>query len=116
MTARLLKLFFIEVLLGGAGAVGGAMLGKTMGHTVIGAVTGGLIMVVLAGHLACRLECVNHRERFWVMGGGVAGFLVACLVALATISTPGGPIAASILIGLGAVFGALLGRSPHGEP
>lgn len=116
VTAKLLKLFLLEVTLGAAGAVAGAMMGRAIGHTVIGAVVLGLLMVVVAGHLSCRLDCVNKRERFWVMGGGVAGFIVACLVALATISTPAGPLAASILIGLGAVFGALLGRSPHGEP
>ena len=115
VTAKLLKLFLLEVLLGASGAVGGAMIGKMVGRTVVGAVIGGLIMVVVAGFAACRLDCVNRRERFWVIGGGIAGFVVATLVALATISTPGGPVSASILIGLGAVFGAILGRSPHGE-
>ena len=118
MTEKLIKLFFLEVLLGGAGAVGGSYLGNALGPggLLVGAFVGGVAMVVLAGYLACRMDCVGSHERFWVIGGGIAGFVVACLVALATISTRGGPIAATILIGMGAVFGALLGRSPHGKP
>lgn len=118
MSAKMFKLFTIEVLLGGVGAVGGAFLGNVLGRggLLAGAVIGGVAMVIVAGHLACRLECIDRRERFWVIGGGIAGFLVACLVAVATISSPAGPVSASLIIGVGAVLGALLGRSPHGEP
>lgn len=118
MTARLLKLFFLEVLFGGAGAVVGSFVGTAFGRggLLVGAFVGGVATVVLAGYLACRLDCVNRNERFWVIGGGIAGFVIACMVALATISTPGGPLGATVLIGMGAVLGALLGRSPHGEP
>lgn len=118
MTSKLLKLFLLEVLLGGAGAVGGSIVGNAFGRGGLftGAVIGGVAMVIVAGHLACRLDCIERRERFWVIGGGIAGFLVACLVALATISSPAGPLSASLIIGVGAVLGALLGRSPHGEP
>ena len=118
MSAKLLKLFTIEVALGGIGAVGGSILGNAFGRGGLfaGAVIGGIGMVIVAGHLACRLECIDPRERFWVIGGGIAGFLVACLVALATISSPAGPLSASLIIGVGAVLGAVLGRSPHGEP
>ena len=118
MTTKLLKLFLLEVLLGGAGAVGGSMLGNAFGRGGLfaGAVIGGIAMVIVAGYIACRLDCVVERERLWVIGGGIAGFLVACLVTLATLSSPVGPLAASLLIGVGAVLGAVLGRSPHGEP
>jgi hypothetical protein len=118
MSAKLLKLFMLEVLLGGIGAVGGSILGNAFGRGGLfaGALVGGIAMVILAGYLACRLDCIDRRERFWVIGGGIAGFLVACLVALATISSPAGPVSASLIIGVGAVLGALLGRSPHGEP
>lgn len=118
MSAKLLKLFMLEVLLGGVGAVGGSILGNAFGRGGLfaGAAIGGIAMVTVAGYLACRLDCIDRRERFWVIGGGIAGFIVACLVALATISSPAGPVSASLIIGVGAVLGALLGRSPHGEP
>jgi hypothetical protein len=38
------------------------------------------------------------------------------MVALATIMTPGALVAASILVGVGAVLGAVVGVSPHAEP
>lgn len=118
MTSKLLKLFFLEVFLGGAGAVGGSMLGNAFGKGGLfaGAVIGGVAMVTLAGYLACRLDCIHRRERSWVLGGGLAGFAAACLVTLATLSSPVGPLVATLLIGIGAVLGATLGRSPHGQP
>ena len=118
MSTKLLKLFLLEVLLGGAGAVAGSMLGNAFGRGGLftGAVIGGAVMVTVAGYLACRLDCVHRLERFWVIGGGLAGFGAACLVTLATLSSPVGPLAASLLIGFGAVLGAVLGRSPHGQP
>lgn len=118
MTAKLLKLFLLEVLLGAAGAVAGSVVGNAAGRggLLAGGVVGGVAMVIVAGYLACRMDCIDRRERFWVIGGGIAGFVVACLVALATISSPAGPLSASLIVGVGAVLGALLGRSPHGEP
>ena len=117
MTAKLLKLFALEALLGGAGAVGGSILGNAFGRGGLftGAVIGGAAMVAAAGSVACRLGWVQRRERFWVIGGGLAGFGAACLVTLATLATPIGPLASSLLIGVGAVLGATLGRSPHGQ-
>ena len=118
MKPQLVKLFLLEVLLGGAGAVVGSILGNAFGRGGLftGAVIGGVAMVVVAGNLACRFNCVHRNERFWVIGGGIAGFIVACLVTLATLSSPVGPVLSALLIGAGAVLGSLLGRSPHGEP
>ena len=118
MTANFLKLFALDVLLGGAAAVGGSILGNAFGRGGLfaGAVIGGAVMVAVAGHLACRLGWIQRSERFWVIGGGLAGFGAACLVTLATLSSPVGPLASSLLIGVGAVLGATLGRSPHGQP
>jgi hypothetical protein len=118
VSIELIKLFFLEVLLGGAGAVLGSILGNSFGRGGLfaGAVIGGVVMVAIAGHLACRFNCVHRSERFWVIGGGIAGFLVACLVTLATLSSPIGPVLSALLIGVGAVLGSLLGRSPHGQP
>lgn len=73
-------------------------------------------MVIVAGYLASRLQLVDRRERLWVIAGGVAGFIVACMVTFATLSSPVGPLAASLLIGIGAVLGTVLARSPHGKP
>jgi hypothetical protein len=113
----LTKLFGLEVLSGGVGAVAGSMLGNVFGRggLFLGAVIGGITLVTVAGFLSCRLGWIRRAERFWVIGGGIAGFVVACLVALATISSPVGPLVSSLLIGMGAVLGAALGRSPHGE-
>lgn len=118
MSSRLVKLFFLEVLLGGGGAVAGSMLGNAFGRggLFIGAVVGGAAMVTAAGYLACRLDCVHRSERFWIIGGGLAGFGAACLVTLATLSSPVGPVVSTLLIGIGAVLGAMFGRSPHGQP
>lgn len=117
MNWTLAKLFGLEVLLGGAGAVAGSMLGNALGRggVLTGAVVGGVALVVVAGHLACRFGWIRPAERFWVIGGGIAGFLVACLVTLATLSSPVGPLLSSLMIGIGALLGALFGRSPHGE-
>ena len=118
MKPQLLKLFFLETLLGGAGAVAGSMLGNAFGRggLLIGAVILGVAATIAAGHVACRFNWIHTRERLWVIVGGIAGFGVACLVALATLSSPAGPIASSLLIGVGAVLGTVLGRSPHGQP
>ena len=117
MNWSLAKLFGLEVLLGGAGAVAGSMLGNAFGRGGVlgGAVIGGVALVIAAGFIACRLGWIRRAERFWVIGGGVAGFVVACLVALATLSSPMGPVVSSLLIGIGALLGAAFGRSPHGE-
>lgn len=117
MKPQLVKLFLLEVFLGGAGAVLGSILGNALGRggLLAGAVIGGVTMVTVAGYLACRFECVRHNERLWVIGGGIAGFIVACLVTLATLSSPVGPILSTLLIGIGAVLGWTLGRSPHGQ-
>lgn len=118
MRPQLVKLFLLEVILGGAGAVLGSILGNALGRggLLVGAVIGGVAMVVVAGLLACRMKCVHTSERFWVITGGIAGFVIACLLALATMSSPVGPILSALLIGVGAVLGSVLGRSPHGEP
>lgn len=118
MKPQLLKVFFLETLFGGAGAVAGSILGNAFGRggLLIGATVGGVAAVIGAGYLACRLGWIHPRERMWVVVGSLAGFGVACLVALATLSSPAGPIAASLLIGVGAVLGTVLGRSPHGQP
>lgn len=117
MNRPLAKLFGLEVLLGGAGAVAGSMLGNAFGRGGVlgGAVIGGVTLVIAAGFLACRLGWIKRAERFWVIGGGVAGFVVACLVAVATLSSPIGPLLSSLMVGIGAVLGAALGRSPHGK-
>lgn len=117
MNRPLAKLFLLEVLLGGAGAVAGSLLGNLFGRggVLAGAVLGGVALVIAAGFLGCRLGWIRRAERFWVVGGGIAGFIVACLVAVATMSSPAGPLVSSVIIGIGAVLGAALGRSPHGE-
>lgn len=118
MKPQLLKVFLLETLLGGAGAVAGSVLGNAFGRggLLIGATIGGVAAVIAAGYLGCRLNWIHRRERLWVVIGGIAGFGVACLVALATLSSQAGPIASSLLIGVGAVLGTVLGRSPHGQP
>ena len=118
MKPHLLKLFALETLIGATGAIAGSMLGNAFGRggLLVGASILGAAAVIAAGYLACRLGWIHRRERLWVVAGGLAGFGVACLVALATLSSPAGPIASSLLIGVGAVLGTVLGRSPHGEP
>lgn len=114
---NLVKLFLLMILLGGAGGALGSMVGQQVGRggLVIGGLVGGMLLVVVAGFLSARWHWIKQSQRLWAILGGVFGFGSACMVALATLSSPVGPIASTLLIGSGAVLGAVVGKSPHTE-
>ena len=115
---NLIKVFLLTILL----AAGGAMLGGFAGTNVgaggllVGGFLAGTIFVIVGGFLSVKFRWIRPDQRLWCILGGAFGFALAWMVALATIMTPGALIAASILVGVGAVLGAVVGVSPHMEP
>lgn len=112
-----LKLFLLMVFLGGAGGALGSMAGNALGRggVIAGGLLGGAALVVVAGFLSARWHWVKPARRLWTIVGGVLGFALASIVTLSTLSSPIGPILSTLLIGTGAVLGALVGASPHAE-
>ena len=110
-------LFLSMCLLGGAGAALGSMLGHGLGRggLLVGGFVGGIAFVVAGGYFTERFGWIRRHQRFWTTLGGAFGFGLACMVALATLGSPVGPILSTLLIGSGAVLGALVGHSAHDE-
>ena len=115
---NLVKVFLLMILLGGVGGAVGSMVGHALGRggVIGGGIVGGAVLVVLAGFLATRWHWVKLEQRLWTILGGVAGFALAAIVTLSTLSSPTGPILSTLLIGTGAVLGALVGSSAHEKP
>lgn len=115
---NLLKVFLLTVLL----AVGGAALGGAAGTNIgaggllLGGLLAGTLFVVFGGFLSAKFRWIAPEQRLWCILGGAFGFALAWMVALATVMTPGALIASSILVGVGAVLGAVVGVSPHMKP
>jgi hypothetical protein len=88
------------------------MLGHAFGKGGLWA--GGILGGILASMLVARIALWRRwivPSQFWPTALGTAiGFLVACAVAVNTLSTPVGPIMSTLLIGAGAVLGG--SRSP----
>lgn len=82
---------------------------------MVGGFIGGLLLVVVGGYVADRLHWIRRGQRLWAILGGAFGFAAACMVALATLSSPIGPILSTLLVGSGALLGTLVGRSAHDE-
>lgn len=99
-------LFLTTWLLGAAGAVIGSMLGGTFGEhpLFLGAVAGGILASAAAVYIATWRGWVPATQRVRVMVGAVIGFVLAAIIATQTLSSPIGPIASSLLIGVGAVL------------
>ena len=113
-----LGLLFVSMsLMGGIGAALGSMVGHGLGRggLLAGGFIGGVLFCVAGGFLGERQHWIRRPQRLWVILGGVAGFALACMVALSTLSTPIGPALSTLLIGSGAVLGAVIGKSPHEE-
>jgi hypothetical protein len=89
--------------------------GLGRGGLLAGGFVVGMLFCVAGGFIGERLHWIKRSQRLWVVLGGVAGFALACMVALSTLSTPMGPILSTLLIGSGAVLGAVVGKSPHEE-
>jgi hypothetical protein len=114
---NLAKLFLLSILLAGAGsALGGAAgMGIGRGWLILGGFIVGGIFVVLGGFLGTRLHWIQPSQRLWSILGAVFGFAFAWMVALATLRVPGVLYASTLLVGIGAVLGAVIGISPHAK-
>jgi hypothetical protein len=114
---NLIKVFLLSVLLaiGGAAAGGAAGMNIAPGGLLLGSFVVGASFVVLSAFLSARWKWITPPQKLWMMLGGAFGFILACMVALATIAVPGGLLASSVLVGAGAVLGAIVGVSPHSK-
>jgi len=114
-------LFLVACVLGGLGGALGSMVGHSFGK--VGLWAGGIIGGLLASVLIARIALWRHwivRSQYWptVLGAAI-GFLLACAVAVNTLSSPVGPILSTLLIGVGAVLGgsrAPSAANPHDHP
>jgi fructose-specific phosphotransferase system IIC component len=109
-------LFFIACALGGLGGALGSIVGHSFGKGGLWA--GGIIGGFLASLLIARIALWRRwilRSKYWptVLGTAV-GFLLACAVAVSTLSNPIGPIMSTLLIGVGAVLGSTRATSATG--
>lgn len=114
---NLIKLSLLMILLGGAGGAIGSMAGNLLGRGGVlgGGLVGGSALVVAAGFLGARWGWISHAQRLWAILGGFFGFALASMVTLSTLSSPIGPVLSTLLIGIGAVLGAIVGNSPHAK-
>jgi len=102
-------LFLLACALGGLGGALGSMVGHSFGKG--GLWTGGILGGLLASMLIPRIALWRRwivRSQYWptVLGTAV-GFLLACAIAVNTLSNPIGPIMSTLLIGVGAVLGSI---------
>lgn len=107
-------LFLVACALGGVGGALGSMVGNAFGKSGLwaGGILGGLLASMLVARIALWRRWIV-RSQYWPTTLGTAtGFLVACAVAVNTLSTPIGPIMSTLLIGAGALLGSL--RAPSG--
>ena len=106
------SLFVVSTILTGALAAIGSMAGHFSGprHGVmLGGVLGGVIGATLSSRVAVRLKWISREDSFPTTLGAAIGFLAAAFIAMKTLSSPIGPILSSLLIGIGALIGSLIG-------
>ena len=105
-------LFFVACALGGVGGALGSMVGHSFGKGGLwaGGILGGLVASMLIARIALWRRWIVPTQ-YWPTALGTAiGFLLACVFAVNTLSSPVGPILSTFLIGLGAVLGSI--RAP----
>ena len=101
-------LFIAATILSGAAAVGGSIAGSAVGKTGlwVGGIVGGLVGASISSWLSAKLGWIANSQRARTTVGSAIGFLCAAGIAVNTLSSPVGPIASTLLVGLGAVIGA----------
>ena len=107
-------LFFVACALGGLGGAVGSIVGNAFGNGGLwaGGILGGLLASMLIARIALARRWIVRSQSWPTALGTAIGFLVACAVAVNTLSTPVGPIMSTLLIGAGALLGS--GRAPSG--
>ncbi|MGI8785012.1 MAG: hypothetical protein ACR2L2_15345 [Acidobacteriota bacterium] len=106
-------LFLLTSLTAGFVAVAGSILGNAFGKTGLfaGAIAGEVCGVVLAAWLAVRLRLIHQRGFAFAALGGVLGFGLAAVIATNNLHTPVIPVLSVSLVGLGTIFGSIVGQS-----
>jgi hypothetical protein len=99
--------FVLLVIAGGTGAFAGSVLGNAFGRTGLfaGALIGGALASAAAAFLSATFTWIHAAERTPTAMGAVAGFLVAAVIAVWTLSSPIGPVTSALLIGIGGLLG-----------
>ncbi len=105
---RRIFLFITATILSGGAAMGGSITGAAVGKKGlwIGGIVGGLVGASISSWLAAKLGWIAPSQRARTTLGTAIGFLIAATIAVNTLSSPVGPIASTLLAGLGAVIGA----------
>jgi hypothetical protein len=105
-------LFLVACALGGLGGALGSMVGHAFGKSGLwaGGIVGGLLASLLIARIALWRRWIVRSQYWPTVLGTAIGFLLACAVAVNTLSSPVGPILSTFLIGVGAVIGSL--RAP----
>jgi len=108
-------LFFVACGLGGLGGAVGSMVGHAFGKGGLwaGGILGGLLASMLVARVALWRRWIVGSQTWPTALGTALGFLLACAVAVNTLSTPIGPIMSTLLIGAGALLGSA--RTPSGN-
>jgi hypothetical protein len=101
-------LFIVACALGGLGGLLGSMVGSAFGKGGMwaGGILGGLLASMLIARIALARRWIVRSQSWPTALGTAIGFLVACAVAVNTLSTPVGPIMSTLLIGAGALLGS----------
>jgi len=109
-------LFLIACSLGGLGGALGSMVGHAFGKggLWVGGILGGLLASVLIARIALWRRWILRSQYWPTVLGTAVGFLLACAVAVNTLSNPIGPIMSTLLIGVGAVLGSIRATSASG--
>ena len=109
-----LKLFVMAGVLGGAGGFLGSVVGSAFGRTglFVGGLIGGVLIAPMSAKFAVYRGWIEPRQYLATAAGAALGFLTAAFVAMNTLSSPVGPVLSTALIGLGAIAGSKLARTP----
>jgi hypothetical protein len=106
-------LFLVACAIGGVGGALGSIVGRAFGRGGLwaGGIACGLLASVLVARIAAWRRWIVPAQVWPTALGTALGFLLACAVAVNTLSSPIGPIMSTLLIGAG----ALLGSAVQGE-
>ena len=101
-------LFLTACLLAGIGGVLGSIVGHAAGARglMIGGVVGGLLGATASAFVARARGWIPTVRLRWTAAGACIGFLVAAVVATRTLGSPIGPVLSTLLVGVGALWGA----------
>lgn len=106
MKYKNISLFLVVCFLNGVCTLIGSVLGsKLVNGLFLGAVAGGIVGVLAATWLATRLGLIERANYGAVSIGGIAGFILASIVAITNLHMAIIPLASITLVGLGAVVG-----------